>query len=80
LTHFDVLHIYYVSEEGERAATYELFHSHRERHTHGERETSPSYWLRRLACRLVRGGEEKESHLEEEDEKKKGGFMVLDYV
>jgi hypothetical protein len=66
--------------EGESSNIRVVSFSQRETHTWRERETSPSYWLRRLACRLVRGGEEKESHLEEEDEKKKGGFMVLDYV
>jgi hypothetical protein len=78
LTHFDVLHIYYVSEEGERAATYELFHSHpRERER--EREKSPSYWLRRLACSLFRGRKRGPSE-EDEREEEGRGFMGLDHV
>jgi hypothetical protein len=40
-----------------------------------ERENSPSYWLHHLA---YPGGRKRGPS--EEDEKKMGGFMVLDYV
>jgi hypothetical protein len=68
LTHFDVLHIYYVSEEGERAATYELFHSHpRERER--ERNLHPTGFA---VLPVVYSGGGKEGHLRRMRGKKKG--------
>lgn len=58
----------------------DCFKSH-SRDTEGE--ISPSYWLCRFAYRLVKGGKEEESHLEEEEDEREEegrGFMGLDHV